>query len=90
MLHAILHEIQTSPVPLTVSELSRRLNIQSSALQGMLQFWVQKGRLTMDDAPGGGVEIRVCEGRTCFRSCPGPTHCPLQSRSFNAYSLKWS
>ena len=87
MLHAILHEIQTASAPMTMQQLSRRLGVQPGALAGMIQFWVQKGRLIIDEAPGGATEINVCGGKTCFRSCPGPAQCPLVSDPLISYRL---
>ena len=87
MLHAILHEIETAPGPITLRELSRKLAVQPRALEGMIQFWVQKGRLAVEDAPGGVAEISVCGGKTCFRSCPGPARCPLVTTPPTSYTL---
>ncbi len=78
MLHAILHELQTASGPMTLRQLSRRLGVQESALEGMIQFWVRKGRLAVDEGAGGVTEMRVCSGIVCgLRSCPGPGACPL-------------
>ena len=88
MLHAILHEIETTPGPITMRELSRKLNVQPGALQGMIQFWVQKGRLAIDDAPGGLAEISICANKMCFHACPGPARCALHSTPLTTYTLK--
>ncbi|HHB91003.1 MAG TPA: hypothetical protein ENK60_06805 [Anaerolineae bacterium] len=78
MLHAILHELQTASGPLTLRQLSRKLGVQESALEGMIQFWVRKGRLVVDDGAGGLSEMRVCHSIACgLRACPGPGACPL-------------
>jgi hypothetical protein len=90
MLHAILHEIETASQPITLHSLSRKLNVQPGALEGMIQFWVRKGRLVVDEGLGGASEIRVCGGRTCFRACPGPAKCPLVSDPLTTYTLKHS
>ena len=87
MLHAILHEIQTTSQPVTLRELSRKLNVQPTALEGMIAFWVRKGRLVVDEGLGRASEIRVC-GKTCLRSCPGPSRCPLVSAPLTTYTLR--
>ncbi len=88
MLHAILHEIETAPGPITVRALSRKLGVQPSALEGMIRFWVQKGRLTMADGPMGVSSISVCSGKRCLRACPGPAQCPLVSDPLTTYTIK--
>ena len=88
MLHAILHEIQTVSEPITLTQLSRRLGIQPTALAGMIQFWVQKGRLVTDGGMGGLSHVSVCGGKTCLRTCPGPAQCPLVSKPLTTYTIK--
>ena len=87
MLHAILHELQTPDGPVTLRALSQRLRVQPGALAGMIQFWVQKGRLELDDGFGGAAEISVCGGNRCARACPGPAQCPLVSDPLTTYTL---
>lgn len=87
MLHAILHELQTTKEPITLRTLSQKLHVQQSALAGMIQFWVQKGRLELDDGFGGAAKISICGGKRCARSCPGPSQCPLVSDPLTTYTL---
>lgn len=72
MLHRVLQEIEQADGPITLAELSRRLNIEPGALQGMIDFWVQKGRLQDTAAPaadGGGMH------HCGTKSCGGPETC---------------
>ena len=87
MLHAILHEIQTATGPVSVQALSRKLGVQPSALAGMLQFWVSKGRLQLDSGVGGLTEMTVCGQTHCLGRCPGPAKCPLHAKHPTTYSL---
>ena len=87
MLHAILHELQTASGPVTLRQLSRKLGVQESALAGMIQFWVQKGRLSLTESAGGMAEMQVCSSQACFRSCPGPAQCPLVTQMPAGYHL---
>ena len=87
MLHAILHEIQTASGPVTVQTLSRKLGVQPGALTGMLQFWVQKGRLQLDDGAGGLTTMTVCAQTHCRGRCPGPAQCPFIQKQPTTYSL---
>jgi len=74
MLWQILHEVEAAQGPLDLNELSRRLDIERSALDGMIQFWVRKGRL-VDDAVVAGQATTVCASHACSRGCPGPQQC---------------
>jgi hypothetical protein len=76
MLQAILSEIKNARQPLDLQSLSRRLEIEPQALEGMIQFLVQKGRLQIE--PTYGNETEQCAGCVLFRknACPGPEQCP--------------
>ena len=45
MLHHVLHEFQSAPGALNLNDLARKLNVERSALEGMIQFWVRKGKI---------------------------------------------
>ena len=45
MLSRILEELEEARGPLDLNEMSRRLGVERSALDGMLQLLVRKGRL---------------------------------------------
>jgi len=71
---------------MTLRQLSRKLGVQESALEGMIQFWVRKGRLTVHKGRGGLTEMQVCSGAACsLRSCSGPEGCPLLPRTPTSY-----
>ncbi len=55
MLKAVLAAIQAAEGPITVRALSDQLGIELSALQGMIAYWVQKGKLQTDS--GGPVTL---------------------------------
>lgn len=74
MLWKVLHEVEKAQEPLDLNELSRRLNIDRSALDGMIQFWVRKGRL-MDDGSMGCATF-ACTNRGCG-GCAGGQSCPF-------------
>lgn len=61
MLNEILEQIESSDGPLTTRELARRLDIEESALIGMLEFLQRKGRLQMY-RPG---ENQRCVSTSC-------------------------
>lgn len=64
MLSRILEEFEKAKGPLDLNELSRRLGVERSALEGMLQLLVRKGRLR---ETGTGTE--TCAHCTGHLSC---------------------
>ncbi|MGQ9926246.1 MAG: FeoC-like transcriptional regulator [Chloroflexaceae bacterium] len=64
MLQQVLQALETTSGPLSLDELSRRLEIERSALEGMIAFWVRKGRL------------QASAGRACGHGCG---HCGLRA-----------
>ncbi len=85
MLHQILHEIERANGPMTLNELSRRLNIEASALQGMIEFWVRKGRLRDDEAAVN--EATACTSGSCGDNCFGLSACPFTAKMPRSYSI---
>jgi hypothetical protein len=85
MLQQVLQEIKASGGPINLNELARRLNMERSALDGMIQFWIRKGRLKetdiYTDVPGD-----VCASGTCH--CSGPQNCPFVMTLPRSYSIK--
>jgi predicted Zn-ribbon and HTH transcriptional regulator len=71
LLEEIIREIEKEPGPLTVKELARRLGIEQSALEGMLEFLERKGRLSVyrpDECEECGLVS--CAACVYGRSCP--------------------
>lgn len=44
-LRQVLTAFEQATLPLSVKALARQLQVESGLLDGMIQFWVQKGRL---------------------------------------------
>ena len=61
MLSSIFKEFQEARSPLTLAELSQRLGIERSALEGMLQFLVRKGKIRQ--VGDGTVSCDMCRVR---------------------------
>lgn len=57
MLHQVLHALESAQGPVNLDDLSRQLGVERSALEGMIDFWVRKGRLrdSASAACGGGA-----------------------------------
>jgi hypothetical protein len=62
MLYQILEALEAANGPVSLDELSRQLQIEPGALEGMIAFWVRKGRLK-DTAVSGCAGSR--RGCTC-------------------------
>lgn len=54
MLHQILVALERANGSLSLAELSQELGIERSALEGMISFWVRKGRLKDSAVAGCG------------------------------------
>ena len=82
MLNQVLFEIKNAQGPITIRELSRKLKIEPQALEGMLQFWVRKGRIRNDDA-------EACDNETgsCGTACSGTLECAFIAKMPKTYSL---
>ena len=61
MLTRILNEFRRSEEPVSLSEMGRRLGVESSALEGMLQLLVRQGKLR--EIRPGGAECAHCASR---------------------------
>ena len=83
MLNQVLREIETAQGPITVRELSRKLEIEVNALEGMIQFWVRKGRIQDDDASKSCNE----EIGDCSTSCCGTAECAFIAKMPKTFSI---
>jgi hypothetical protein len=84
MLREVLQELTHAQEPVNLNDLSRKLDIEPSALQGMIQFWVQKGRLR-DEVQASEAIFESCS--SCEGACPGPQTCPLVMKMPQSYSV---
>jgi hypothetical protein len=87
MLWKVLHAVETAQTPLDLNELSRRLDVDRSVLDGIIQFWVRKGRL-VEDAASDEVSGAGCASHACGGSCPGPQACPFTIKMPRTISLR--
>jgi hypothetical protein len=87
MLSRILIEIEASAGALTLSELQSRLEIERSALEGMLQHLVRTGRLLDEDAASANLG-EVCGSGGCGASCSGTSGCSFIAKMPKTLSLQ--
>jgi len=83
MLNQILQEIKTSKGPMSLPALSHKLGIERGALEGMLMYWVRKGRLKEDNSQASDV----CKSGYCGSSCTRTENCPFITQMPKSYSL---
>ncbi len=86
LLRRVLAEIESADGPLTVNELSHRLDVDRETLSSLLAFWVRKGRIQDNRAMGQPGDICRVEER-CFGLCTGPESCPFLANQPRTYSV---
>ena len=84
MLRQVLQELESSTGPVDLNALSRKLDVERSALEGMVAFWVRKGRLKDDYA---AALAGSCARGDCAASCPDADSCPLVTKLPRSFSL---
>lgn len=86
MLRQVLAELEAASGPVNINELSRKLGIERSALEGMIQFWVRKGRLK-SGAQAAAEMAEQCTSGGCGMACSGPADCPYVIKLPQSYTL---
>ena len=86
MLHQVLQEIEAAQGAINLNELSQKLSVEPSALAGMIQYWVRKGRLK-DDLQESNISSGGCSSGACGGTCPGPQGCPFIIKLPQTYTL---
>jgi hypothetical protein len=76
MLKQILAEFEQSPTMLCLDELSQKLAVTPSALEGMLDMLVRKGRL-----------LEISAAHSACTSCPARAGCVIIRSSAKSYIL---
>jgi hypothetical protein len=84
VLKQVLQEIESSHGPLSLDDLSRQLGVERGALEGMIAFWVRKGRLKEDYA---AALQGLCPGAECDSTCSGAESCRWMTNLPRSFSL---
>ncbi len=87
MLHRVLNEIESAQGVISLREIALKLNIEQSALEGMLNFWVRKGRLKADEVFGDLDNAPACQSLGCG-GCAGASQCPFVMKMPRQYEIK--
>jgi hypothetical protein len=86
VLRQVLQELEMAQGPISLEELSRRLDIDRDALRGMIEFWVRRGRLqNHDDAMAAA--LAACPTDSCSGCRLGPQDCSFATNMPRMYSL---
>jgi hypothetical protein len=86
VLRQVLQELEMAQGPISLEELSRRLDIDRDALRGMIEFWVRRGRLqNYDDAMAAA--LAACPTGSCSGCRLGPQDCSFATNMPRMYSL---
>ena len=88
MLQQVLQEVKSTRGPVNLNELAHKLGVERSALDGMVQFWVRKGRLKDDDLQSDpSPDAEHCPSCSVASTCSGPKGCPFVMTMPKTYSL---
>lgn len=80
MLQQVLHAFEEAREPLNLAELAGQLGVEPGALEGMIGYWVRKGRLK--DASASAL----CSSGACGSSCH-PQGCPFVAKMPRTFTL---
>jgi hypothetical protein len=88
MLREVLQAVESAEGPITLNELSHRLNLDPRVLDGMLEHWSRRGKLIVDNgaalACAGGL---MGPGRCTCGSAATKEGCPFVARLPKSYSV---
>ena len=87
MLRELLRLVETAEEPISLTDLARQLGVDAAVLDGMLQHWVQKGRLVVDGRSSAAACAGGCASMGGCGSCTGVAACPFVARLPVTYRL---
>ena len=87
MLRELLRQVETAEGPISLTDLARQLGVDAAVLDGMLQHWVQKGRLVVDGRSSAAACAGGCASMGGCGSCTGVAACPFVARLPVTYRL---
>ncbi|MCD6476408.1 MAG: hypothetical protein J7K85_09155 [Anaerolineaceae bacterium] len=84
MLTKILEKIRNTNGIISIRQLSQELNVEPTALEGMILQLTRMGKLEIveDDVSEGGTNCKACVG------CHGAANCPFIVKLPRSYRLK--
>jgi hypothetical protein len=86
MLQQVLKEFEAAQGSISVSALSRKLGIEPSMLEAMLEFLVRQGSL-QDSKQLIQQSEGSCSSGSCGKSCHGPQKCSFVANMPRTFTL---
>lgn len=86
VLDTLLTELRSVRGPIRSADLAERVGVSESALSGMIDVLVSKGRLSPAEDPGAGEAV-ACSGGACGSSCVGLDQCTFIANVPSTYTL---
>jgi hypothetical protein len=86
VLDTLVAELRAAPGPIRSSDLANRVGVSESALAGMIDVLVAKGRLSEAEGAGAGESV-TCSGGACGSSCVGLDRCAFIANVPRTYTL---
>lgn len=83
MLRKVLQAFEEADGPVKLADLSRELGVEPGALEGMVDFWVRKGRIQAAGQDGG---FFACATAGCH-TCGEVDGCPLVAKLPRMYAV---
>lgn len=89
MLRQVLQMVEAANGSISLGELSRQLGVDAAALDGMLDYWVRKGRLQLNTQTGMACSTAgaAAGGLGMCGSCGSVAGCPFIAQMPRSYSL---
>jgi hypothetical protein len=84
LLREIIDILKTEDAPLSVDNLSHRLDVDKPALEGMLETLLKKGIIKTDDI--GEFDSSKCYSSSCL-GCAAVKGCPFAGKLPRTYTL---
>jgi hypothetical protein len=80
LIRQVLQTVEQNKGVMSLNELSRQVDMQPAALQGVLDFCVQKGYLKVDAGDGGNGCTSCASGGSCKLARTVDGHRPVKYR----------
>ena len=86
VLESLVDELRSVRGPIRSTDLAGRVGVSESALSGMIDVLVAKGRLAAAEDPRGGEAV-TCSGGACGTACVGLEQCAFIATVPASYTL---
>lgn len=87
MLREVLQAVEVAEGPITLNELSSKLELDPRVLDGMLEHWSRRGKLVVDGARKTACAGNVTPARCSCGSATDKANCPFLIRLPKSYSI---